>query len=134
MGMKRVKNNKEYIKNLEDINRNLTDRLEKAERSRDGAYALINTMRGKYARMRETVDDYEYWNRCAEYDALMKYNRDTHAKPPTKEFQDIYDSAKKNFDKEIWKDVLTQEVEKDADIFLQSIRDEIDEVRRGNKI
>ena len=132
--MKRVKNNKEYIKNLEDINRNLTDRLEKAERSRDGAYALINTMRGKYARMRETVDDYEYWNRCAEYDALMKYNRDTHAKPPTKEFQDIYDSAKKNFDKEIWKDVLTQEVEKDADIFLQSIRDEIDEVRRGNKI
>jgi len=134
MGMKRVKNNKEYIKNLEDINRNLTDRLEKAERSRDGAYALINTMRGKYAMMRETVDEYEYWNRSAEYDALMKYNRETHAKPPTKEFQDIYDSAKKNFDKEIWKDVLTQEVEKDADIFLQSIRDEIDEVRRGNKI
>lgn len=134
MGMKRVKNNKEYIKNLEDINRNLTERLEKAERSRDGAYALINTMRGKYARMRETVDDYEYWNKSAEYDALMKYNRDTHAKPPTKEFQDIYDSAKKNFDKEIWKDVLTQEVEKDADIFLQCIRDEIDEVRRGNKV
>ncbi len=132
--MKRVKNNKEYIKNLEDINRNLTDRLEKAERSRDGAYALINTMRGKYAMMRETVDEYEYWNRSAEYDALMKYNRETHAKPPTKEFQNIYDGAKENFNKQVWKDALAQEVEKDADIFLQSIRDELDEVRRGNKV
>lgn len=132
--MKCMKNNKEYIKNLEEINQNLTERLERAEKSRDGAFALINTIRGKYALMRETTDDYTYWNRCAEYDALMKYNRETHAKPPTKEFQDIYDSAKKNFDKEVWKDILTQEVEKDADIFLQAIREELAEVRRGNKI
>jgi hypothetical protein len=132
--MKCVKNNKEYIKNLEDINQNLTERLEKAERSRDGAFALINTMRGKYAMMRNTTDDYEYWNRCAEYDALMKYNREPNTKPPTKEFQNIYDAAKENFNEQVWKDVLTQEVEKDADIFLQSIREELDEVRRGNKV
>ncbi len=132
--MKCVKYNKEYIKNLEDINQNLTERLEKAEKSRDGAFALINIMRGKYAMMRNTTDEYEYWNISAEYDALMKYNREPNTKPPTKEFQDIYDSAKKNFDKEVWKDILIQEVEKDADIFLQSIRDEIDEVRRGNKV
>ena len=56
----------EYTKQLEQTVQTLTEKLEAAEKSRDGALALINIMRSKYKLMRNRTDEYEYWSRAAD--------------------------------------------------------------------
>ena len=61
----------------------------------------------------------------------MKYERESHTQPLTKEFQNIYKTHREEADKTLWNDALKQEVEKDVLDFLQVLRNEIEEsVRR----
>lgn len=122
----------EYIKQLEESVQTLTDKLEAAEKGRAGALALINIMRTKYKLMRNTTDEYEYWGRTAEYDSLMKYERLSNTEAVKPEHKKIYKEARENADKDLWKDAFTQDIEKDVLDFLQVMRNELEECRRGS--